>query len=134
MKKLVLLVMLCVASFGFAQDVDSAHMKDAVRMMKMSNNTVETALEPLYMQIPEDKIADFKKDLQPVLDNMYEKLAKKATEVYSHEEIKAMLEFYNTDLGKKMLEGQDEIFQASMQIGQEMSMEMMPIFQKYMQN
>lgn len=134
MKKLVVVIMLCVAGFGFAQDTESAHFKDAVKLMKMSNNTVETALQPLYMQIPEDKVADFKKEMQPVLDNMYTKLAKKAVEIYSHEEVKGIIAFYETDLGKTVLEGQDEIMQSSMQIGQEMSMELMPIFQKYMQN
>lgn len=134
MKKLFLLLALCIVSFSFAQEENSAQIQDAIKLMKLSNSSVETALQPIYMQVPEENLESFKMELKPVLDNMYTKLAKVAIKEYSHEDIKAMLKFYESELGQTMLAGQDKIMQASMQVGQELSMELMPIFQKYMQD
>lgn len=133
MKKLIICLAILFAQFGIAQEETTPEIKDALKLMKLSNATVESSLQPIYSQIPEENLEAFKQEMQPVLDEMYLKLAKVAAEQYSHEDIKALLDFYETDLGKTMLEGQEEIFQASMQIGQEFSMELMPILQKYME-
>lgn len=131
MKKLLLIFTISLTSIAFAQN-NSAVLEDAVKLMKLSNSTVEASMAPFVNQIPKDNQAAFQKDLQPLLDSMYKKLANVAVEQYSHEDIKAMLKFYETDLGKTMLSGQVKLLQASMQIGQEFSMQMMPLMQKHM--
>ena len=50
---------------------------------------------------------------------------------YTHDEIKQLLEFYNSELGQKSLEAQAKIMEKAMQMGQQLSTEMMPILQKY---
>jgi ABC-type oligopeptide transport system ATPase subunit len=130
MKRLIICISLFVATVGYSQE-NSAHLDAAVELMKLSNGSVESSLQPFYTQIPKEKQAAFKKELAPLLEDMYKKLAKVAIKEYSHEDIKAMIEFYKTDLGKTMLDGQAKILQASMQVGQEFSMQLMPIYQKY---
>lgn len=134
MKKITLILFLMVASIAFAQDQKTDYEKDAIKLVKLSNNSVEAALEPIYSTLEESKREEFKKEIQPVLENMYNKFSKIYMEEYSHEDIKGILEFYDSELGQKLLEGQSKIMKNSMAIGQEFSMEMMPIYQKYMQN
>lgn len=134
MKKITLILFLMVASIAFAQDQKTEYEKDAIELVKLSNNSVEVALEPIYSTLEETKREEFKKEIQPVLENMYQKFSKMYMEEFSHEDIKGILKFYDSELGKKLLDGQAEIMKKSMSIGQEFSMEVMPIYQKYMQN
>lgn len=134
MKKITLILFLMFASIAFAQDQKTAYEKDAIELVKLSNNSVEVALEPIYSTLEETKREEFKKEIQPVLENMYQKFSEIYMEEFSHEEIKGILKFYNSELGKKLLDGQAEVMKKSMAIGQEFSMEVMPIYQKYMQN
>lgn len=134
MKKITLILFLMVASIAFAQDQKTEYEKDAIELVKLSNNSVEVALEPIYSTLEETKREEFKKEIQPVLENMYQKFSKVYMEEFSHEDIKGILKFYDSELGKKLLDGQAEIMKKSMSIGQEFSMEVMPIYQKYMQN
>ncbi|WP_127844423.1 DUF2059 domain-containing protein [Psychroflexus aestuariivivens] len=130
MKKVFLFgVALCISAITFAQD--SQELKDAKRLVKLSNNSVESALEPIYTTIPEDKVADFKKEIQPALDAMYNKFAQVYTEKFTAKEIQDLLDFYETDLGKKMLKVQGEVMELSMEEGQKFSTKIMPIYQKY---
>lgn len=130
MKKLFIVSILLIGSFGFGQENTTA-LEDAIQLMKLSNATIEETIAPFTAQIPAANQDAFKKDLQPLLDTMYEKLAKVAVNQYSHEDIKAMLKFYETDLGQTMLKGQVKLLQASMQIGQDFSMKLMPLMQKH---
>lgn len=134
MKKITLILFLMVASIAFAQDQKTEYEKDAIELVKLSNNSVEVALEPIYSTLEKTKREEFKKEIQPVLENMYQKFSKIYMEEFSHEDIKGILKFYDSELGKKLLDGQAEIMKKSMSIGQEFSMEVMPIYQKYMQN
>ncbi|SDZ89400.1 DUF2059 domain-containing protein [Psychroflexus halocasei] len=134
MKKITLILFLMVASIAFAQDQKTEYEKDAIELVKLSNNSVEVALEPIYSTLEETKREEFKKEIQPVLENMYQKFSKMYMEEFSHEDIKGILKFYDSELGKKLLDGQAEVMKKSMAIGQEFSMEVMPIYQKYMQN
>lgn len=131
MKRLIICIALVLAQFGFAQEQGTPHFDDAVKLMKLSNATVEASMKPVYAQIPEENLQEFKKEVKPVIEKMYSDLAEVAAKQYTHKEIKAMLEFYDTELGQTMLAGQEKIFQASMQIGQQFSMQLMPILQKY---
>lgn len=134
MKKITLVLFLMIASIAFAQDQKTAYEKDAIKLVKLSNNSVEVALEPIYSTLEESDREEFKKEIQPVLENMYNKFSKIYMEEFSHEDIKGILKFYDSELGKKLLDGQSEVMKKSMAIGQEFSMEVMPIYQKYMQN
>ncbi|MDN6280746.1 MAG: DUF2059 domain-containing protein [Psychroflexus sp.] len=102
-----------IGSIVFAQDQKTTYETDALELVKKSNNSVETALEP-------------------ILDEMYEKFSNIYMEEFTHKEIKGVLEFYDSELGEKLLEGQSTIMEKSMSVGQDFSTKVMPIYQKYM--
>jgi hypothetical protein len=58
-------------------------------------------------------------------------MAKVSMEFYSHEDVKQLLDFYESDLGQKMLDAQAKLTVRSMEMAQPLSMELMPIVQKY---
>ena len=132
MRKLfVLIAILGMGQISLAQSENSEFKQDALKMIKLSNNAVEASFSQVYAMIPEEKLEDFKNEIQPIMDRYYEKMADISMEFYTHDEIKQLLEFYNSELGQKSLEAQAKITEKAMQMGQQLSSEMMPILQKY---
>jgi hypothetical protein len=132
MRKLfVMIAILGMSQISLAQSENSEFKQDALKMIKLSNNAVEASFSQVYAMIPEEKLEDFKNEIQPIMDRYYEKMADISMEFYTHDEIKQLLEFYNSELGQKSLEAQAKITEKAMQMGQQLSSEMMPILQKY---
>lgn len=132
MRKLfVLIAILGMSQISLAQSENSEFKQDALKMIKLSNNAVEASFSQVYAMIPEEKLEDFKNEIQPIMDRYYKKMADISMEFYTHDEIKQLLEFYNSELGQKSLEAQAKITEKAMQMGQQLSSEMMPILQKY---
>ncbi|WP_454244482.1 DUF2059 domain-containing protein [Psychroflexus sp. MBR-150] len=132
MKKTILLTLtLFLGTFIYAQDQDEAFVQDAYKLTKLSSGAVEANMSQIYTMIPEDNVEAFKKELQPIMDDFYMKLAKKSTEYYTHDEVKELLNFYNSELGQKTLEVQEKMTKESMGMAQELNMKLMPLIQKY---
>jgi hypothetical protein len=132
MRKLFLLIaFIGMSQLSIAQSENSEFKEDALKMIKLSNNAVEASFGQIYSMIPEENLEDFKKEIQPIMDRYYEKMAVISMDYYTHDEIKQLLEFYNSELGQKSIEAQGKIMEKAMQMGQQLSTEMMPILQKY---
>ncbi|TKS57608.1 DUF2059 domain-containing protein [Mesohalobacter halotolerans] len=132
MKKTILLtVALCLGTFISVQAQDEAFKEDALKLTKMSSGAVEANMSQVYTMIPEDNLEAFKKELKPVMEDFYVKLAEKSMEYYSHDEIKKLLDFYNSDIGQKNLEVQEKMTKETMGMAQELNMKLMPLIQKY---
>lgn len=132
MKKTILLtVALCIGTFVSVQAQDEAFKEDALKLTEMSSGAVEANMSQVYTMIPEDKVEDFKKELKPIMDDFYMKLAEKSMEFYTHDEIKELLNFYNSDIGQKNLEVQEKMTKETMGMAQELNMKLMPLIQKY---
>jgi hypothetical protein len=68
------------------------------------------------------------------MDEYYEKIAVKSMEYYTHDDVKELLDFYNSEIGQKSLKVQEEMAKAAMgDMAQELQYKVMPILQKYMQ-
>lgn len=135
MKKLVLAVaFLSVTSFGFAQSND--FKQDVLKMIEVSggNAAQEQMIEKqLVPMVAEDKRADFKKDVQAVFAKINGEIADYYMTKFSHAEVKELLEFYNSPIGKKLSEATPEVTAKSMEIGQSKQMELQQVMMKYMQ-
>ncbi|MBZ9777833.1 DUF2059 domain-containing protein [Psychroflexus sp. CAK8W] len=131
MKKTLLVLLICLGNYSISLAQDEAFMEDALKLTRLSNDAVEASFGQLYAMIPAEKLEDFKEELKPVLDNYYTKMAKVSMEYYSHEDVKQLLDFYESDLGQKMLDAQAKLTVRSMEMAQPLSMELMPIVQKY---
>lgn len=133
MKKiLVTLVIVLVAQFATAQDAFKA---DVLKVLKASGSAaqMEIAKEQVMNNIPESKRADFSKDFDASLPSLYDKMAKVYMEIYTHDDIKKMLEFYNSPVGKKIAEKASELTKKNMAASQEWGMELQGMMMKYMQ-
>ena len=133
MKKTIVITLLLIVGSFTATAQSDAFKADAVKLIKMSNGTVEASLGQLYTMIPEAKVEGFKKDLQPILNDYYEKLATKSMEYYTHDEVKQLLKFYNSELGKKSLIVSEKMTKESLgSMAQELQVQLTPLIQKYM--
>ncbi|HQK40147.1 MAG TPA: DUF2059 domain-containing protein, partial [Flavobacterium alvei] len=81
--------------------------------------------------IPENKKENFSKEFEASLPSMYEKMAKVYMEIYTPEDIKGMIAFYESPVGKKMSEKSGELTQKAMKAGQEWGKELQVIMEKY---
>jgi hypothetical protein len=134
MKKTILVIALFIAANLSLQAQNEAFKKDAVKLVEMNQKTVEASLSQVYTMIPEDKVEAFKKELNPILKEFYVKLGEKSMEYYTHDEVKQILEFYESEVGQKHIDVQEEMTKASMgEMAQELQMKLMPLVQKYMQ-
>ena len=130
MKKiLVTLVIVFVTQFATAQDAFKADVLKA----SGSAAQMEIAKEQVMNNIPESKRADFSKDFDASLPSLYDKMAKVYMEIYTHDDIKKMLEFYNSPVGKKIAEKASELTKKNMAASQEWGMELQSMMMKYMQ-
>jgi len=123
MKKIILsIAFLSIVHISFAQDT---YKQDALKLIEIAGGVdtqykmIEEQLKP---NVPADKLtlimADIKKEL-PALNN---KIAAIYMEHYSHADIKEILAFYNTAVGKKMAKGVQEITPEVMKVSQEWGM------------
>ena len=134
MKKTILLtIALFIGTLINVQAQDEAFKEDALKLTKMSSNAVEASMGQVYTMIPEDKVEDFKKEFKPIMNDYYEKLAVKSMDYYTHEEVKELLKFYNSDIGQKLLDVSTKITKESMIMAQELNGKLMPLIQKYTQ-
>lgn len=132
-KSILITIALFVGMISNVQAQDEAFKEDALKLTKMASGAVDANLGQIYTMIPEDKVEDFKKELKPIMEGFYTKLAMKSMEYYTHDEVKELLSFYDTEIGKKSLEVQSKMTKESMGMAQELSMKLMPLVQKYTQ-
>lgn len=134
MKKTILIIALLVGTtFSLQAQENEAFKKDALELIKKSEGMVDSMLDQLYTMIPEDKVEDFKKELNPIMQEYYEQAAEVSMKHYTHEEVKEILEFYNSKIGETMMEKQGEITKETMALSQGLQMKVMPLIQKYTQ-
>lgn len=135
MKKITFTIILSLGlAFSMHAQDNAAFKKDALKLAEMGSKSAEASLSQIYTMIPEDKIEAFKKDLNPVMQDFYKKLGEKSMEYYTHDEVKAILNFYETEVGQKHLKVQEEMTMQAMSgdLAQELQQKLMPILEKYM--
>lgn len=133
MKKLILAVaIILVSQFGMAQDAFKA---DVLKVLKASGSgaQMELAKEEVMASIPEENRADFSKDFDASLPSLYDKMVKVYMEAFTHDEVKQMLKFYDSPVGKKITEKAGELTKKNMVAAQEWGMELQGLMMKYMQ-
>ena len=130
-KTLLIFAFLLTAQFMNAQD--AALKADVVKVISLSGSDaqIKTVKNQILKMIPADKQADFLKDFDATLPSLYDKLAKIYMEVYTPEDIKAMIAFYESPVGKKIQSKSGELAEKSIAAGQEWGQEFAAIMAKY---
>lgn len=136
MKKLILtFAFLVVAQFGFSQTVDEAFKKDVMKVIERggSGGQMASVKKQILSMIPEDKHAAFLVEFDALLPKVYEATAKIYMEEYTKEDIKAMLAFYDSPVGKKMAEKSEAIASKSQEAMMSLQGDIQALVMKYMQ-
>ena len=93
------------------------------------------ALQPTIDQfagmVPAEKKAAFLKEVEGTFPEFFSSMAKVYMEEYTHDDIKQLLAFYNSPIGKKMTSKQGAIQQKAMMAGQSWGMKIQALLGKY---
>lgn len=136
MKKVI--VIACLLFIGFsatAQKADSAYKQKVVELMKIQSgqlSAMDQVMDKMSANIPDEKKAAFKKEINNVMNEMYDKIADIYIEVYTKKEIDAMFDFYNSPMGKEIQKKIPQVTEETMKMSQSMGQKLAPIIQKYM--
>ncbi|TRW22081.1 DUF2059 domain-containing protein [Flavobacterium zepuense] len=137
MKKLLFAVaFLLISTVTFAQAQD-AFRKDVVKFLEMSGveNTYKKVMEPYTQNIPIEKKAEFDKEFNASIKTLLGKMADLYMTALTHEEIKAVIKFYESPAGKKVtsISQSDDFMNKATALGQEWGQGVGEIVQKYAQ-
>lgn len=135
MKK-VLLTCLLLAAFSIqiqAQDDNSEFKKETIEFIKLTGagNAFDSAIDQIGMMVSAENKGVYLKEAKATLDGLFTKMADLYMAEFNRAEIKELVKFYHTDLGKKLAEKQLSLTQKAMTYGQSWGMEVQSIAQKY---
>ena len=132
MKKIMLISAFLVAFTTYAQG-DSAYKNTALEFVKISNDTemFNTAIDQLGKEVLDAKKEEFRSEAKKTLDKLYTNMAELFMEEFTHTELKELIVFYKTDLGKKLAVKQTTISQKAMKLGVLWGSEVQMISKKY---
>lgn len=138
------MALVVISAFAGTKEDLSKEMLQLVDMQKNMDSMVGQiqkmqSMQMKQMNIPaedQEKMAEFQKKLtEKIFDAMkWEKMEpdfiKLFSEVYTEDELKAIVAFYKTPAGQSMLKKQPLLMQKSMEISQKNLMDVMPEIQK----
>ncbi len=133
MKKLFFTIaFVLVSQLGFSQD---AFKKDILRYLEISGqvNTFRMLTKDLSSNIPESKRADFQKELDASINDLMSKMADMYMTEFTHEDIKSLLKFYDSEVGKKLASKTEVLYAKGQQVGQDWGQGIQSLMMKYMQ-
>lgn len=134
MKKLIVtFALVLLAQVGFSQD--EAFKKDVLKVIEMSGaaNQMKSAKTQILQMVPKEKQAAFILDFDATMPALYDKIASIYMETYTKEDIKAMMAFYDSPVGRKINEKAGNILEKTQVAGKEWSEELQGLMTKYMQ-
>ena len=132
MKKLLLACLFLIAIAIQAQET-SDFKTETIEFIKITGGgaAFDGAIEQIGYNVPEAKKEAYIKEAKTTLDGLYSKMADLYMEEFTQSEIRELVAFYHTDLGKKLATKQLSLTQKAMMYGQTWGMEVSQIAQKY---
>jgi len=134
MKKLVFTVAFAILStVSFAQE--KASKADVLKVIERSGaqGQMNAAKKQILTMIPADKQAAFLIEFDAIIAKSQDKTADLYIEEYTKDDIKAMLGFYESPVGKKMAEKSEKIAEKQQASMMELQGEIQTMMMKYMQ-
>ena len=132
MKNSILVVLLALSISSYAQD-NATFKQNTIDFIKLTGTAeaFDDAISQIGMMVPESKKESYLIEAEATLSGLYDKLAEVYMKEFTENEIKELVDFYETDLGKKLASKQMSLTQQGMMIGQGWGMEVQQIAQKY---
>ena len=101
MKKVLLtFAFIAVAQAGLAQQQDEAFKKDVLKLIDLKEGA-DKGMDKAMKDIPKEKQAAFTAEMKTLEASYNEKMANIAMEVYTKEEVKELIAFYESPVHKK---------------------------------
>lgn len=129
--------LLITAGLLFAFQIGTAqnYKEDTIKALKMSGAAagITAVLEPIIEQIPEERRAEFNKDIEALLPSLYNQMAESMMKYYTHDDILKMLEFYHSPVGEKMQKHAKELTKDHIKAGENWGLQLREILNKYFQ-
>lgn len=131
--KNLLLVFVLVFTISMNAQEDAAFKSETIEFIKITGATkaFDDAIDQIGNMVSQDNKEAYKKEAVATLDELYNDMAALYMEEFTREEIKALVAFYKTDLGKKLAGKQVTLAQKGMMMGQSWGMKVQGIAQKY---
>ncbi len=132
MKKILLVCLFMLTITVKAQD-NTEFKNVTVEFIKLTGAgaAFESAIAQIGAGVSEANKEAYTKEANGTLDGLYTKIANLYMAEFTQDEIKELVAFYNTALGKKLAEKQLDLTQKAMMFGQSWGMEVQGIAQKY---
>ncbi len=133
MKKCIIIAsVLFIAQTGFSQ-VDEAYKKEVLKLVEMSDTAtqIKLAKTQILTMIPEAKHAEFIKDFDATLPSLYDEMTVSYMEVYTKEDIKAMIAFYESPVGQKITAKSGALSAKTSEIGKKWGEGLQAMVMKY---
>jgi hypothetical protein len=135
MKKIILtLGLVLVTQFGFSQ-MDEAFKKDVLKVIEKGDigSQLRTVKDQVIKNLPAEKQAAFTVEFDASINDLYTKLVPVYAEAYTKEDIKAMIAFYESPVGKKMAEKATGLNEKSQEVAKEWGQGLQSMMMKYME-
>lgn len=132
MKKMLFAVaFILTAHLGMAQD--AAFKSDVDRLLDLSGSTaqMDVAKKQVIAMVPADKQAEFSKEFEASLKPVIQVQKDFYLKEFTHEEVKQIIKFYESPVGKKLAQKTSKLTEATMPAIQSWSMELQSIIMKY---
>ena len=134
MKTFVLVGLLTLGmTFNLNAQSDESFKNDTIEFIKLTGATTafQNAIEQIGQMVPEDKKATYVIEAEATLVDLYGKMADIYMAEFTRNEIEQLVEFYKSDLGKKLASKQMDLMQKAMELGQSWGMQVQAIAQKH---
>lgn len=133
MKKIILTIaLIAVTQISFAQD---AFKNDVKKLIEVSGGMaqIDVAKKQILPMIPEGKQAEFLKEFDATMPSYFQKFYDFYQKEYTHDDVKAMLKFYESPVGKKINSKAGPMAEMTINAAQTWGTELQGILMKYMQ-
>ena len=132
MKRIILVVFVALLSLTTNAQEKDPFTKDTEKLMEiLIKPSIAPTIDQFIGMVAEDKKEAFKKEVEGTLPEFYTSLAKIYMNEFTHDEIKELLQFYATPVGKKLAEKSGVMAQKGMMAGQTWGMKLQGILGKY---
>lgn len=118
-----------------SSSVDDTFKSDVLKVLALNGSAgqIEAAKKQVLGMIPEDKQASFLVEFDGIISKINDATAKVYMEEYTKEDVKAMLAFYESPIGKKINEKSAAVSEKSQEAMQEVTGDVQALMSKYMQ-
>lgn len=132
MKKLILVFVL-VFTISITAQEDAEFKSETIEFIKITGATkaFDDAIDQIGNMVSQENKDAYKKEAEATLDALYDEMATLYMSEFTRDEIKELVSFYKSDIGKKLATKQVSLAQKGMMMGQSWGMKVQGIAQKY---